>query len=237
METIAAANDITTDEIRWSNGLKTTAVTPGMTLYLPSSHGIVYLVKDEDTLETIAAKYGSSVAELVAMNDLELSGITAGMRIMVKGGTLPEQERPEYVAPVVARSTSSSSSYSYTYLGSGSGRQNMTVVGYYYNLGGPYGAGQCTQWAWYKRPDLPRFMGNANNWASYAARAGFTVNHVPAAGAVFQSMDGWYGHVGYVEAVNADGSIVVTEMNYGVSYRVTRATIPASQVGRFNYIH
>ena len=31
------------------------------------------------------------------------------------------------------------------------------------------------------------------------------VDHNPTAGAIFQSDSGWYGHVGYVESVNADG--------------------------------
>ena len=116
-------------------------------------------------------------------------------------------------------------------------RQNIEVVGYFYGLGGPYAAGQCTQWAWYKRQDLPRMLGNANAWARNAAKYGYTVNRTPSAGAVIQTSAGWYGHVGYVESVNGDGSIVVTEMNYGVPYRVIRSTIPASAVGNFNYIH
>ena len=57
MESIAATYGISTDEIRWSNGLKTTAVSPGTTLYLPSSSGIVYQVKAGDTLQSIASKY------------------------------------------------------------------------------------------------------------------------------------------------------------------------------------
>lgn len=39
---------------------------------------------------------------------------------------------------------------------------------------------------------------------------------------VFQTSGGWggYGHVGYVESVNADGSITVSEMNYAGWNRV-----------------
>lgn len=233
MESIASKYGVTTDNIRWSNDLKTTDVSAGTVLYIPSTSGIVYTVKSSDTIESIAEKYGSNVSEIIALNDLEVSGITEGMRIVIKGGSLPEKERPEYVAPVVRPATV----YTYTYLGSTSERQNIEVVGYFYNLGGPYGAGQCTQWAWYKRQDLPNMLGNANAWAANAAAYGYVVNRTPAAGAVFQSGSGWYGHVGYVEAVNSDGSIVVTEMNYGIPYRVIRSTIPASAVGNFNYIH
>ncbi len=158
------------------------------------------------------------------------------MRILIAGGTLPTTERPEYVAPVV-RTT-----YYYSYLGSTSERSDITILGYYWNLGTPYANGQCTSWAWYKMNQigktLPSTLGNANTWASRAAAAGWTVSRTPVAGSVFQTSSGWYGHVGYVESVNGDGSITVTEMNYSyVSGRVTRSTIPASAVGNFYYIY
>lgn len=235
INTIAEKYKVSADSIRWSNGLKTTDVSAGTVLYIPSTSGIVYTVKSGDTIESIAEKYGSNAAEIIALNDLEVSGISEGIRIVIKDGSLPEKERPEYVAPVVARRPTTT--YTYTYLGNTSQRENIEVVGYFYGLGGPYGAGQCTQWAWYKRQDLPSNLGNANTWARNAAAYGYVVNRTPAAGAVIQSSSGWYGHVGYVEAVNPDGSIVVTEMNYGIPYRVIRSTIPASAVGNFNYIH
>lgn len=232
MESIANKYGVTTDQIRWSNGKKTTDVSAGDTLYIPSKPGIVYTVKEDETIEGIADKYGSSVAEIIALNDLEVSGISEGMRILIKGGELPETERPEYVPPAPRVY------YTYTYLGNTSERQNIEALGYFYNLGGPYGRGQCTQWAWYKRQDLPNTLGNANTWAARAAAIGYTVNRTPSAGAIFQTTSGWYGHVGYVESVNPDGSIVVSEMNYNYRpFLVIRATIPASVVGNFNYIH
>lgn len=235
VNSIAAKYGLTADQVRWSNNLKNTSVDAGTILKIPSTSGIVYTVKSGDTIESITEKYGSTVDEIVALNDLEVSGLTEGMQIVIKNGSLPEKERPEYVAPVVRPVYTNT--YTYTYLGSTSERQNIEVVGWFYNLGGPYGGGQCTQWAWYKRQDLPSTLGNANAWARNAAAAGYLVNNVPAAGAVIQTSSGWYGHVGYVEAVNGDGSIVVSEMNYGIPWRVIRSTIPASAVGNFNYIH
>ncbi len=241
LDTLAARYGVSTDQIRWSNGLKTNDVAVGTTLYIPSTSGIVYTVKAGDTIESIASKYGSNTSEIIAMNDLEMSGISEGMRVVIKDGSLPETERPEYVAPrptyTAPTTTVATTTYTYTYLGSTSERQNIEVVGYFYGLGGPYGAGQCTQWAWYKRQDLPSMLGNANSWAYTAAAAGYVVNRTPAPGAIFQTSSGWAGHVGYVESVNSDGSIVVSEMNYGIPYRVIRSTIPASAVGNFNYIH
>lgn len=230
MESIATKFGLTTDQIRWSNGLKTTAVSLGNKLLLPNVPGIVYTVKAGDTIASIASRYGGTVDEIEHFNDLETSGISEGMKIVIKNGVLPNVERPEYIAPAVR--------YYYTYLGSTAGRQNVQIVGYKYGLGGPYVAGQCTQWAWYNRRDIPSNLGNANTWARRAAAAGFAVDHTPSAGAIFQTSSGWYGHVGYVESVNPDGSIIVTEMNYNYqTYLVIRATIPASAVGKFNYIH
>ncbi|MBQ3296780.1 LysM peptidoglycan-binding domain-containing protein [Candidatus Saccharibacteria bacterium] len=232
LDTLAAEYGVSVDQIRWSNGLKTADVAPGTVLYIPSSPGIVYMVKAGDTLESIVAKYGSSASEIIAMNDLEASGLVEGTRIVIRNGTLPETERPEYVAPT---RTYTATTYAYTYLGNTSERQNIQVVGYY-SIGG----GQCVDWALYMRPDLQPYamtLGNANHWAYGAASVGRVVNRTPAPGAIFQTSSGWYGHVGYVESVNGDGSIVVTEMNYGIPYRVIRSTIPASAVGNFNYIH
>lgn len=230
MESIASARGLTTDQIRWSNNLKTTDVSAGTVLYLPSTAGIVYTVKSGDTIDSIAEKYGSSSEEIIALNDLEVSGVSEGARIVIKGGELPETERPEYVAPRKRTYTT----YTYTYLGDTSERQNIEILGYY-----SIGRGQCVDWASHMRPDLGSHMlGNANAWARNAAALGYAVDRTPSAGAIFQTSSGWYGHVGYVEGVNADGSITVTEMNYGYTpYRVIRATIPASAVGNFNYIH
>ena len=231
MDTIAARYGLTTDQIRWSNGLKTTAISAGDTLYLPSKPGIVYTVKSDDSLDSIASTYGSNVAEIVALNDLEISGISEGMRIIIRGGELPETERPEYVPPVRTY-------YYYSYSGSAYARSSIQEIGYMYGLGGPYVAGQCTQWAWYNRPDLPSNLGNANTWAVRAAAAGYYVDHNPTPGSIFQTSAGYYGHVGYVERVNGDGSVVVTEMNYTYrSFFVIRSVIPASAAGSFFYIH
>lgn len=243
MEAIAAKYGVSTDEIRWSNGLKTTAVSAGTLLYVPSAPGIVYTVKAGETAESIAAKYGSTAAEIIALNDLEVSGVSEGMRILIRGGTLPAIERPEYIAPV-QRSN-------YTYVGSSATRRNVQVIarGFYdsryaYPYPNPGVAGQCTWYAWYWRATDPASLGelnhngrNAGTWhRDYAYRG---VGREPRVGAVFQTSAGGngLGHVGVVVGINNDGSIVVREMNYAGSYVVTEATIPAAYVGNYNYIY
>ena len=225
MDAIAARYGVTTDQIRWSNGRKNKNINAGELLYIPSVGGIVYTVKANDTVASIASKYGSSEAEIIALNDLEVSGITSGMKILIKGGTLPEKERPEYVAPVVRVYST------YTYVGDTSQRINGVC-------NRSLGAGQCTTWGWAKRPDLaPLMRANANRWDDIARANGILVDHNPTAGAIFQSDSGWYGHVGYVESVNADGSVNVSERNYRGCYGVLFSTIPADTAKRLNYIH
>lgn len=232
IEEIASKYGVSVDQIRWSNGLKSNYLDAGTVLYIPSTSGIVYTVKAGDTLDSIVSKYGSNAEEIVALNDLEMSGVTEGSRIVIKDGTLPETERPEYVAPSARRSySSSSSSYSYTYLGDSATRTNMSCNP---SLGG----GQCTTWGWLKRPDLGFIKANANRWDDMARAAGIVVNRTPAPGAIFQTDAGWYGHVGYVESVNSDGSINISERNYaGCRGGVLFSTVPAGAVGSFNYIH
>ncbi len=244
MESIAAKYGISTDQIRWSNGLKNTNLSAGMVLYIPKKSGIVYTVKSGDTVESIASKYGSNVAEITIFNDLDVTGLTEGSKIFIKDGALPEKERPEYVPPVRTL-------YTYTYLGSTSGRQDLRIIAYNfydpnyaYPNPNPGVRGNCTWYAWYWRATSPLSLGalnhngrHARTWnKDYAYRG---VGNTPVVGAVFQTPfgGGGYGHVGVVVGINADGSIVVREMNYAGYAIVSEAIIPASRVGNFNYIY
>ena len=246
MASIAAKLKITTDQIRWSNGLKTTDISVGQVLYLPNTPGIVYTVKDGDSLSSIVGTYGSSVAKIVSQNNLGDRAIAPGDKIVLPGGTLPVKLRPEYVAPKPKPIV-----YNYSYSGATSARQNLIVIKRWTRAesmmgdGNPGSPGQCTWYAWYWRAHnpnslgrLPGGLGNANSWANALRRQGYLVDHNPQVGAVFQTAAGAYGHVGVVIAINGDGSIVVREMNYGhKSYYETQATVPANLVRNFNYIH
>ena len=65
-----------------------------------------------------------------------------------------------------------------------------------------------------------------------------TVNNRPSAGAIMQSTAGAYGHVAYVESVNSNGSITVSEMNYGHGVGVvTSRTLSSSEAASYNFIH
>ena len=103
------------------------------------------------------------------------------------------------------------------------------------SVGNHFDNGYCT---WYvaTRRNVPWF-GNANQWWPNARAYGFAEGYQPQVGAIMVTAESGYGHVAYVEAVNPDGSWVVSEMNYaGWGYRSTR-TIRHGQVPLVGFIY
>lgn len=98
-----------------------------------------------------------------------------------------------------------------------------------YDGGNTYDYGYCTWYVKNRRgASLPNGLGNANTWYSRAAGMGMAVGSTPRPGAVGTTTRGSLGHVVYVESVNGDGTINISEMNYkgwGVtSYRTASAS-------------
>jgi surface antigen len=224
VQSVAARFGVSEDTIRWANNLTTDAIAPGKVLHIPGTTGVVYTVKAGDSAASLADKYKADADRIVTYNDLELTGLSAGAVIVIPGGILPANERPGYVAP--------SSRYSGSITISS---VRPTVFG-----GNGYAYGYCTWYAFNRRAELGRPIGsnwgNAVTWASYARAAGFRVDKTPAPGAVIQN-GGGYGHVGIVEQVRPDGSLLVSDMNYRAWNVISTREIPASQVGSFSYIH
>lgn len=108
------------------------------------------------------------------------------------------------------------------------------VVGYYGD-GNLYDYGYCTWYVKNRRGStIPNDLGNANTWYYRAQAYGMAVGSSPAAGAVGTTTRGAYGHVVYVESVNGDGTINISEMNAPVFGGVTYRTASASE---FVYIY
>lgn len=104
-----------------------------------------------------------------------------------------------------------------------------------YGGGNTYDYGYCTWYVKNRRgASIPNGLGNANTWYSRAAGMGMAVGSVPKAGAVGTTPRGGLGHVVYVESVNADGSINISEMNAPIWGKVTYRTAAASE---FSYIY
>lgn len=104
--------------------------------------------------------------------------------------------------------------------------------GYYVDsAGNTYYNGYCTWYAKNRRPDLPNRLGNGGQWVANATARGYATGSTPRAGAIAEMP----GHVAYVESVNADGTMVISEMNGPAGFgNVGTRTVPSSQ---YRYIY
>ncbi len=102
-------------------------------------------------------------------------------------------------------------------------------------------------WKAYEAYGLYLAWGNAYNWDDRARALGYQVDHSPEGDSIGQFDSGRYGHVFWVESVNGDGSINVTEYNNAYATRIYSGvyqygdfgarTISASEARNYNYIH
>lgn len=82
-----------------------------------------------------------------------------------------------------------------------------------------YGFRNCTSWVAYKLAADGKvgftYLGNAKNWPANAAARGVAVSYGSGArvGDAAVNPNGYYGHVMYVEAVNGDGTVLISDYN------------------------
>ena len=233
---VAAKFGISADTVRWANDLgNSDAVAAGRTLAILPTSGLMHTVASGDTVESIASKYNSSAARIVSINNLELSGVSAGQKLVVPDGIKP--------APAPAPAVRS-------FGGSSQGSGSRIATNVFASAGNRYALGNCTWYVYERRAQLGRpigsFWGNANTWDTSAIAAGFTVGRVPQVGAIIQWDEysepyiTYAGHVGVVEKVLENGDIVITEMNnsaYGGFNIVNQRTISAAQAAERKYIY
>lgn len=208
---------VTTDSIKWSNGLVSDALTAGKTLQIPPQNGIIYKVANGDTIDSIASRYNANKEQLIVFNDFDAKSLVPGQTILVPDGKIPAPTRT-----TTTRTTNSS----------------FNVYGFspiYGNNG--YVSGYCTYYV-ASRISVPKNWGNANTWDNYARASGWIVSSVPRAGAILQTDSGWAGHVGIVEAVSEDGAMIkFSDMNGIAGYgRVGYSDwVPASSYPHYIY--
>ena len=102
-------------------------------------------------------------------------------------------------------------------------------------------------WKAYEAYGVILAWGNANYWDDRARLYGYRVDNIPEAGSIGQLDDSLYGHVWWVESVNADGSVNVTEYNNAYATQLYSGvyqygdfgarTMSASTAARYKYIH
>ncbi len=181
-----------------------------------SGGGSYYTVQAGDSLSLIASKYGTTYQKIMSLNGLNNFFIYPGQKLKVTGNV----------------STNSGSATT-------TNRGYNTPVFSHQNL---YTWGQCTYHVFNRRAEIGKgistYWWNANNWDNAAAADGYTIDNRPTVGSIAQTDVGYYGHVMFVERVNNDGSILVSEMNYSAAPGIlTYRTVPAYQVNNYRYIH
>lgn len=126
---------------------------------------------------------------------------------------------------------------------------NLANSDYYNPVVDPWGmyARQCvsyTAWKVYQKNGYMPYWGgrgNANQWPGNARAAGMTVSTVPRAGSTGVIMAGAYGHIVWVESVNANGTINISQYNEynaggsGWGHYSERYNVPASTYNYYIY--
>ena len=102
-----------------------------------------------------------------------------------------------------------------------------TVNANAWSFGGPngngtdplgYGCRQCVSYTAFKvgqrTGNYPRYWGNANMWPASARASGYQTGSTPRTNSVGVIMSGQYGHTVWIDSVNADGSLTISQYNY-----------------------
>ncbi|MBU1290000.1 LysM peptidoglycan-binding domain-containing protein [Patescibacteria group bacterium] len=191
ISSIAASFGISVNTLLWANELKEISIIrPGDVLTVPPITGVICRVKDNQTIGWIANYYDADAKEIIAFNGLNADGnIQIGERLVVPDGRMPTPVAPKitYVAPK-----------SYV-TGAGTGKSHNF----------PYG--QCT---WYvAQKIIVPWAGHAKSWLSNARAYGRQTGTTARVGSIITTNESWYGHVGYVEAVNGSW-VTFSEMNH-----------------------
>lgn len=221
VSSVAAKFGITSDTIRLSNNISGEALPVGKELLISPVNGVVYSVKAGDTADSVAARYRASKEQVIAFNDAEMTGLVPGAQIVIPDGLSP--------ASAVVRTSSA-------YVG-GFAFGSSAMYG-----GNGYDYGWCTWHAANRRIQIgrpiPTNFGNAISWLGGARAAGLAVGSAPQDGAVlYQTNIGGLGHVAFVEHVNADGTVLVSDMNYQIWGKVTYRTISPGEASSYRYIY
>lgn len=229
---LAIKFNVSANAIRWSNGITGDDLKLGTQLLVPPAEGVVYKVKSGDTIDSIVNHYQANKDTFISVNDAESGSLPPGELVWIPNGQQPAPLVPTFNA----------------YAGGGFGGGGVPLGpisgGYYYNgpcLNNGYDCGWCTWWAAYRWDQthgsaLPSDLGDAYSWAYLAPLHGLAVSlKPPSAGVVI-----WFpgaDHVGFLERLNSDGSIYISEMHVLGYNEVTYRTIPADQVSNYKYIY
>jgi surface antigen/LysM repeat protein len=204
LKSIARRFSLTVAELRWSNPRLGTSsrVKAGDVLVIPPIAGVVVQVRRGDSVGSLAAVWHVDPVSIEDFNYLRRPGDLKEGRMLVlpagRGSTLtPTPGDASLPAAVNSRGT---------FAIKVGGKAGDVTPNHF-----PFG--QCT-WLVASKVPIP-WNGDAWTWYGSAQAAGWAVGSTPRVGAIMVTWESRiFGHVSYVEAINADGSWIVSEMNY-----------------------
>lgn len=182
---------------------------------------VVVTVAAGDTLSSIADAYGTTYVRIFNANpglaNPDMIDVGNQLRIPEASETLPDRfdQLVVAVAPAPVQTTTGyyAAPAARSYVSTGSSAGNTYYQGY------------CTWYAKERRPDLPNMLGNGGQWTANAAARGYATGTTPRAGAIAEQP----GHVMYVESVNGDGTMVISEMNGSAGFgNISTRTVSSS---------
>ncbi|MBU0648071.1 M23 family metallopeptidase, partial [Patescibacteria group bacterium] len=210
---IADKYQISTDTVRWSNGMDDSGIIiEGQELSIMPVNGIYYTVSDGDSISSISEKYKSDLDDIRKWNDFDTEDLSIGQKIILPGGKVPPPPKPQ--VPVY---TTPTNNYTYNYQpdsvstappgGSGSGQfgwptAGMTITQYF---------GSTSFNPWHTGIDIDSRSG----WDIYASDGGTVVT----------SVYGWGG--GY-------GNHVI--IDHGNGYQTMYAHLSSPDVSAGQYV-
>lgn len=247
LASIAAANNISVNSIVWSNpNLTGTTIKPGWDLIIPPVSGVAVTADANTTLPDLAAKYNPQryntnktirdqtaaalLDTIINYNGLDSAeDINPGDFLIIPGGVLATaptppapKAKPKTVAPDNSLNTVTSIS---------SGYDDVNHL---------FPKGYCTYYVATRMKIT--FGGNAKNWLANAKASGYVTGQEPAprSAVVMTGPKGAirrYGHVAYVESVNDNNTITISEMNFDHFNRIDTRTLSVNDSSIRGYIY
>lgn len=196
---LAASFHADAPTLRWANLIRDlTEPAPGSRLIVPPQPGALVRVVHSQSPSQVAADYGLDPRVILDYNAIKDDApLAQGTYIQIPRAVAPSDALDNSVVvparpgmPMVPSTQMAT-------------KIDQRIDGF------PYG--QCTYYVAQRRHVT--WPGNAGSWYTDARAAGRPVGHTPVAGAIAVMWGGWFGHVAYVERVNANGSFVVSEWN------------------------
>lgn len=191
---------------------------------------VTVTVKSGDTLSSIAERHDTTYVRIFNANkqlaNPDVIDVGQKLRIPAAGEKLADRFAT-YAAPQSSNAPAPTVGATTTYYEYAAPQPARPAIGYTAGAvaGNTYTWGQCTWYVKNRRADLPNSLGNGGAWVGNAATQGYATGTAPRAGAVAEIP----GHVMYVESVNSNGTVNISEMNFNggvgvVNYRTISAS-------------